>query len=451
MTRITRRSLAWRVYGALLLVCLLGLGSLFWHLYNTREELRYSTLLLQAQGITEGLNAQSDMSQLPHVYAGGELYYTLYDAAGKPLWHSENIPRPLRMRSGTLDEALKPMRLHSYRGRGNIIGVPVPLPDGTTLIVSKLDTLERNLIDALLQTRLLHGLLALPLFLLATALILWALMRWTLRPVRQAAALAEGISPNAPDRRIPLDSLPREIQPLAQAANLALDRLGQALATQKKLVADAAHELRTPLTVLDLRLQKMQHEGKADWPSIEQEMSQLRRLVEQLLTLARRDHAAPAPTIGQSTSLSRLTREIMASLIPLFEHEQRELLADIQDQVLLKTDPDALRDAIRNVLDNALAHGKGSVSVRLRQTLDGGAILDISDEGPGVPQHLRQTVFLRFHKGRQDGTGSGLGLAIARQALHSTGADIYFLDTLPCTVRMRFPPASENRQAMLTK
>lgn len=451
MKRITRRSLAQRVFGALLLVSMLGFGSLLWHLYNTRDELRYSTLLLQAQAITDGLTASSDMSQLPQEYAGGELYYTLYDAQGVALWHSDNLPRPLRMRPGTLDEALKPMRLKSYRGHGKVIGVPVPLADGTTLIVSKLDTLERNLIDALLQTRLLHGLLVLPLFLLATALIMWALMRWTLRPVREAAALAAGISPDAPERRIPLAQLPREILPLAQAANQALDRLGHALATQKQLVADAAHELRTPLTVLDLRLQKMQHEGKADWPSIEQEMGQLRRLVEQLLTLARRDHAAPAPMAGKTISLSRLTRETIASLVPLFEQQQRELHADIQDQVLVAGDADALRDAIRNVVDNALAHGRGTVSVRLRRVLDGGALLDIADQGSGVPPSLRQTVFLRFHKGRQDSTGSGLGLAIARQALQAAGADIQFLDTLPCTVRMRFPPPSENRQATLPK
>ncbi|NYT22612.1 HAMP domain-containing histidine kinase [Alcaligenaceae bacterium] len=437
---MTRRSLASRIFAALLLVSLLGFGSLLWHLYNTRDELRYSTLLLQAQEIAQGLTSASDLSLLPREYAGGELYYTLYDAGGKAMWHSRNLPRALRMRPGTLNEALKPMRLKSYRGHGKVIGVPVQLSDGTTLIVSKLDTLERNLIDALLQTRFLHGLLALPLFLLATALIMWSLMRWTLRPVRQAAVLAAEISPDDPEHRIPLARLPKEVLPLAQAANLALDRLGQALATEKQLVADAAHELRTPLTVLDLRLQKMQHEGKADWPAIEQEMKRLRRLVGQLLTLARRDHALHAGPPGGTVSLSRLAREVVASLIPLFERHHREIHADFLDQVLVGGDADALRDAIRNVVENALAHGAGAVAVRLYRAHDGGAVLDISDAGPGVPPHLRETVFQRFHKGRQDGRGSGLGLAIARQALRNAGADIHFVDATSCTVRLRFPP-----------
>lgn len=446
MKRITRRSLATRVFAALLVVSLLGFGTLLWHLYNTRDELRYSTLLLQAQEIARGVTAQSDLSRLPRKYAGGELYYTLYDADGKALWYSDNLPRPLRMRPGTLDEAIKPMRLKSYRGHGKVIGVPMPLADGNTLIISKLDTLERNLIDALLQTRLLHGLLLLPLFLLATALIIWALMRWTLRPVRQAATLAARINPDEPEHRIPLAHLPKEILPLAQAANQALDRLGQALVTQKQLVADAAHELRTPLTVLDLRLQKMQHEGEPDWPAVEQEVQRLRRLVGQLLTLAQRDHAPSAGAAGDLVSLSRLTRETVASLIPLFEQRERAIQADIQDQVFVRGQADALRDAIRNVVENALAHGQGAVDIRLRRAPDGGAVLEVSDAGPGVPAHLRETLFQRFHKGRQDSAGSGLGLAIARQALQTAGADIRFADTPACTVRMQFPPASENSQ-----
>ncbi|WP_226953762.1 sensor histidine kinase [Mesopusillimonas faecipullorum] len=450
MLRMTRRSLARRVFLALLVVSLLGFGSLLWHLYNTRDELRHSTLLLQALEITEGLKSDSDMHSLPLSYAGGELYYTLYNAQGVALWHSDNLPRPLRMRAGTLNDALRPMRLKSYRGHGKVIGVPVPLEGGSTLIVSKLDTLERKLIDALLQTRLLHGLLALPLVLLCTALLMWGLMRWTLRPVREAAALAAGISPDTPDRRIPLKRLPAEIQPLAQAANQALDRLGHALDTQKQLVADAAHELRTPLTVLDLRLQKMQSEGKADWPSIEGEMRQLRRLVEQLLTLARRDHAGNTSPATGTVSLSRLTREIIASLIPLFEQQSRELCADIEDRISVVADADALRDAIRNLIENALVHGKGSVSVKLHRTPESDIFLDVCDEGPGVPAHQRELVFQRFHKGRSDGNGSGLGLAIARQALQHAGAHIQFLETAFCTVRIRFPATSENRQPNLS-
>lgn len=443
-----RHSLAARIFASLLLVGLLCFGSLLWYLHNTRDELRYSTLLLQAQEIAQGFTASSDFNVLPKQYAGGELFYTLYDAQGAVLWHSPDLPRPLRMRSGTLDEALRPLRLKSFRGHGHIVGVPVRLADGATLIVSKRDTLERGLIEALLQTRLLHSVIALPLFLLLTGLILWGLMRWTLRPVRRATALAAQIHPDHPERRIPLAHLPKEVLPLAQAANLALDRLDRALTTQKQLGADAAHELRTPLTVLDLLLQRMRHEGTADWPLIEQEMQRLRRLVGQLLTLSRRDHAAhvcpEAPTIV--SSLSRLTREAVASLIPLFEQQQRDLEADILDGVPVKGDPDALRDAIRNVVENALLHGQGTVTVRLYLEGQGRPVLDVSDAGPGVPGHMREAIFQRFHKGRQDSAGSGLGLAIARQALHSAGADIYFVSGATCTVRMCFPSNEEDGQ-----
>ncbi|MGE0800555.1 MAG: hypothetical protein AB7G13_10745 [Lautropia sp.] len=88
-------------------------------------------------------------------------------------------------------------------------------------------------------------------------------------------------------QRIPLDALPREMLPLACAANLALERLSQPLAAEKRLVADAAHEPRTPLTVLDLRPQKARMDGHSDWSAIDSDMQQLHQLTEQLLRLAR--------------------------------------------------------------------------------------------------------------------------------------------------------------------
>src|SRR5690606_24276563 len=108
--------------------------------------------------------------------------------------------------------------------------------------------------------------------------------------------------------------------------------------------------------------------------------------------LARRDHALHSSATDDVVSLSRLTREVVASLIPLFEQQEREVQADIQDQVFVGGDADALCDAVLNIVENALAHGQGTVAVRLYRAQDGAALLDISDEGPGVPAHLRETV-----------------------------------------------------------
>ncbi|MCK9510635.1 MAG: HAMP domain-containing histidine kinase [Pigmentiphaga sp.] len=452
-----RRSLAARILVALVLVGLLGFASLAWYLYDTRDELRYSTALLQANAIVQevlatkgtGTAGERGLGQLPRHYGGSELFYTLYSAGGEPVWYSDNLVRPMRMRPGTLEAAMRPLQWRTFRGRGRVIGVPVTLADGGTLIVAKADGLERSLIDALLRTRLLRVLIGFLVFCLVAGLLIGWLLRWTLRPVRQAAALAGEIHPGAPQRRVPLDRLPQEIVPLARAANLGLDRLAQALSAQKQWLADAAHELRTPLTVLDLRLQKMRLEGKTDWPAVEQEVQRLRHLVDQLLTLARQDHAGGDAAQAGSVSLSRIVRETIASLVPLFEQNQRDIQVDLQDHVRIVADAAAVRDAIRNVVENALLHGQGTVAVRLSQAgKGGGAILDVGDEGAGVPLDAQDDMFNRFHKGRQGGAGSGLGLAIARQALRNLGGDVHFVGERPCVVRLRFPATSENGQAV---
>ncbi len=431
-------SLERRILVALLLVFSLGFGSLILYVSDTRDHLRRSILLIQAHEITSGLTAASDLGRLPTHFAGGELSYTLYSPQGQALWFSANLDSPRRLRTGTLEE--EPTLFQPLRsGRGRVISVPVKLADGSTLMVAKEDGLERTLIGALLQTRLWHALIVfLPLCLVAACLILW-LLHWTLRPLTHAARLAAEIGPGNLERRIPLDKLPREIMPLARAVNCGLERLAAALETEKRLVADAAHELRTPLTVLDLRLQKSRLDNHADWPAIEREMQQFRRLVGQLLALARQEQSDARQAQGNShTSIARAARVAVASILPLFEAQGRDIEVDIQDRPLVRGEAGLLRDAIRNVLENALFHGAGTVRLRLRQTAGPGIVLDICDEGPGVPLAEQESMFKRFRKGVQGSVGAGLGLAIVKQTLLNAGGDVRFIGANPCVVRMRF-------------
>lgn len=420
---------------ALLGVFILGFGSLALYLYDTRDELRRSIMFIQAQEIAAGLNAQSDLSQLPSHYAGGELSYTLYSAAGTPLWHSSNLTRPRKLRHTTIDDDSRLFRRPIRSGM--IINVPVVLADGSVLMVAKQDQMERNLIGSLLQARLLRGLMILlPLCLLAACLIRW-LLNWTLQPIKQAARLSTEIGPEKPGLRIPLDKLPHEVLPLARAANLGLDRLADAFETEKRVVADAAHELRTPLTVLDLRLQKSRMDGIADWPAIEHGMQQIRRLINQLLALAQQEQ--PLAKLQQSnstTALSRITREAVVLMLPLLEAQGREIEVDIDDAVQVQGEPNLLLDAIRNVLENAILHGSGRVKVSLKRASDQGAIVNISDEGAGIPLHRQEEMFGRFRKGRQNSDGSGLGLAIAKQTLLNAGGNISFISETPCIVKI---------------
>ncbi|HCA24547.1 MAG TPA: two-component sensor histidine kinase [Pseudomonas sp.] len=434
----SRRSLRLRILVALLLVFVLGSCLSAVHTYGTRDDLRRSILLLQARTVSEGYSADQPINALPRYHAGSEMEYTLYAPDGSLHSFADYMPRPRRLRLPAPED--RDSWWHWSPFGGQVINVPIALPDGSVLMVSRNDAAERAMLNQLLLDRLRHSVLfVIPLGLLATGLIL-ALLHWTLRPVRRATALAAEIGPQAPDQRIPLADLPREVQPLADAANRALDRLASAYDASQRFIADAAHELRTPLTVLDLRLQDARRSGNPDWPALEQEMRQLTRLVEQLLALARQDEGQRATATGERTALSRLVREVAASLLPLFEEQQRALEVAVEDGLQSNGQAEELRQALVNLLENALLHGQGKVRLQARRN---GQWVEVSvgDEGQGVPPVQQEAMFERFRKGRQGSSGTGLGLPIVRRVVENAGGSVRFDAALPSTLRLSLPAA----------
>ena len=236
--------------------------------------------------------------------------------------------------------------------------------------------------------------------------------------------------------RISAGGLPREIQPLVEAVNGALERLSRAYATERRLTADAAHELRTPLAVLNLRLQRARLTGSTDWEAVERELAQMGRLVDQLLDLARKESLSRERRTEELpvVNLSRVVREAAATVLPLMEAAGRELEVDAPDSVQVRGDADDLRDMVRNLLENAILHGRGKVTARIagsgkRTDL---ITIEVADEGPGVPAGQEEAVFQRFRRLNVDNPGSGLGLAIVRHVVRSHGGDAHFLPGTGC-------------------
>ena len=423
-----RSSLERRVLAGLALAFAAGAGALALSLYDTRDQLRRVTLAIQAREIAEGFTMHSDPARLPASHAGGELSYTLYSPQGQVLWFSENLKSPRRLRLPPADGRLPLFGLPIYSGQ--VINVAAPLADGATLMVAKRDVRERQAIGELLQAKLLQSLAMLvPVGLLALLLI-YAMMRWTLRPVQAAARFVQRM-PADRAQPIPTDRLPRELLPLALAVNRTLEQLAQSLANEKRLVADAAHELRTPLTVLDLRLQKAREDAVPDWQAIDADVHGLRRVTGQLLLLARQEQdlgAGEAAPAAAATHLTRLVREIIAAMLPLFESGARRIHADLVDAVHCQGDSSLLHTAICNVLENACYHGQGDVTVALSVHGQGLIRLTVADQGPGVPPERREAMFTRFSKASPGSQGAGLGLAITRKILRNAGGDARFLD-----------------------
>lgn len=269
-------------------------------------------------------------------------------------------------------------------------------------------------------------------------------MYWGLRPILEAGRALNGTSGQS-HARLDTDSLPTEIRPFAVSVNFALDRLAEAYETEKRFTANAAHELRTPLSVLALRLQRARLDGSPDWSAIERDLAQLSRLVKQLLDLAQRHSAAVRDEPAQVVNLARVTRETAALALPLAEQRGRAIEVEAPESVTVSGRAEALGDLLRNLLENALLHGSGLVTVKLVVHDQSGphADLVVMDEGPGIPESLREVIFDRFRKGRADAGGAGLGLSIVREIALAHRARVEFLPTRHCQVRVRFQRCSE--------
>jgi two-component system sensor histidine kinase TctE len=365
----------------------------------------------------------------------GTFAYTIFDPEGRPVAVSPNIDAPLPF----FHEAPKSETHVAHRF------IAVTTPSGHVLVLSRRDSGASAVARGLILSHLIRFFLVwLALILLAIPTI-WYIIGWNLRSIRRASDQAAAIGPLSNDTRIIRDDLPSEIMPLVEAFNGALDRLAMAYNLERQLTADAAHELRTPIAVLDLRLQRGRLTGHIDWPAITREMGQLRRLLDQMLDLARKE-SNDYPEL-EIVRLPRLVRETTAMVLPMAEEKGRDITVDARDELMVFGSPDNLKDMLRNLLENALFHGTGSIKVMLGTGIssDGGdnsVVMEVTDEGAGVPLAKRDLVFERFSKAEQGSPGAGLGLAIVRQVARMHGGTVSFVPVSSgCCVRVVLPRA----------
>ena len=310
-----------------------------------------------------------------------------------------------------------------------------PLPDGGTRLTIRPDSSEQQAVDALIYKRLRRGVtwwIALALF---CAVAIYLLIRWTLHPVRKAAQLAERIGPEQTALRLPVVTLPEELRPLVSAINGGLDRLTEAYSAQTRFIADTSHALRTPLASLYLNLQS-HRDSIPNAGVFEEELLALRHLVDQLLTLARCDTLAAGKQ--ETVKISRLARQTAAVMVPLIDAQGRLLEAEIADGLEASVDEMAFTELIKIGIDNALVHGKGTITLRM-SVAGKDVMIEIKDQGNGPPAEARAEVFNRFCKLSPDTRGNGLGLSIAQEIVRRYNGEISFPDTKDCTLLIRLP------------
>jgi two-component system OmpR family sensor kinase len=261
-----------------------------------------------------------------------------------------------------------------------------------------------------------------------------------MRPIKALTGLSRQItSTRDPSKRIPVPESDDEVGELArtmdgmlQALDEARSEREQSLERQREFVADASHELRTPLTSIHANLELLQAAAvgaEEDQHAVDSALTSTKRmsgLVSDLLLLARADAGRRVAT--RDIDLAAIAAGALEEVQPLAG--ERRIESQLEGPLPLQGNPDELHRLIRNLLENAVRHTPEKTTVELTARRDGGeALLEVIDDGPGIPAAMEDQVFDRFVRGdgpsdTAGGGGSGLGLAIVRAVAESHGGSV---------------------------
>ncbi|HEL5321574.1 TPA: sensor histidine kinase [Stenotrophomonas maltophilia] len=356
-----------------------------------------------------------------------EVHGEVVDSAGARLYGDlpEALPRPA-IASGNDDEAV----YYDARVRGQpvrMVEVVVSAGPGHDIRLRVAETLRK-------RHRLERKLLLTSVPFQAAILTLAAWLAWsgTGAAARHANLVARKLASPRPDPLAPLDpaqEAPRELWPAVEAYNALLQRLDAMQDAQRRFVSNAAHQLRTPLAAMQVELESSlrQHDPQAQQLALSGTLAGLARLqhlVNQLLMLSRSEdpHGSALPL--QPVDLAALARGVVE------RYADRALAAGVDlgyegpdDGVQVQGDPQLLREALGNLLDNALRYGAvpGVITLGVRQETEGVQAW-VDDDGAGIAEAERTRVTERFYRASSEGDGCGLGLAIAAEIAQRHGA-----------------------------
>ncbi len=300
---------------------------------------------------------------------------------------------------------------------------PVPLENGHTpnlyvAVIASLASVDQP-IRFLIPALTIGGLMLLVIVGFAT----FYLTGRAFRPVDQMISDAKDITGTSLHRRVFEPEGDDEISRLAITMNRMLERLEESAESSRRFVADASHELKSPISALQTSLEvSLLRPQEADWPRVAldglTEAHRMQTLVEDLLILAKAD-AGRLKLKFESVDLDELVIE-----------EARRARSRTTSKIRLSSvsggrvigEAEKLRSVVRNLMENAIRHCESTVSIALKQE-GSSVVFEVLDDGPGVPEADRETIFRRFvrldeSRSRGDG-GSGLGLAITKSIVEA--------------------------------
>jgi signal transduction histidine kinase len=320
------------------------------------------------------------------------------------------------------------------------------LPDGDRLLVGKniddLDAFARKI-----ETALLLG-VSLVFVLAAVASV--SVTRRTVGRIESINATSRAIMQSGLGQRIPQRGTHDEWDQLAANLNMMLDRIEGLMQEVKQVTDNVAHDLRTPLARMRGRLEKAynaQRGSDDDRTLIADTLADLDGVLRMFSSLMRISHieASDRTDAFRAVNLSEVASDVVELFDAAAEDTGVHLAVAGDRSVPVAGDRDLLFDAVANLVDNAIKHGRegGRVTVQVGQG-DGGAVISVADDGPGIPADEHQQVFKRFYRlersRRTPGNGLGLSLVAAVARLHGARVDVE--DNAPgLKLRLRFPSA----------
>jgi signal transduction histidine kinase len=246
-------------------------------------------------------------------------------------------------------------------------------------------------------------------------------------PMTQLADRAERLGAGE-SRFQPLVTGIREVDRVSEVLARSAHQMTRSLASERDFASDASHQLRTPLTALLMRLEEIAVTD--DLVVVQEEASiaitQVERLttvVDELLSRTRRGHDATPPSVSLDSVIASLQREWQ----PAFEQARRSVRVHGQRGLSVRATPVALSQVLSTLLENSLAHGRGTVDVEARRS-GPSVVVEVSDQGDGVPSTIAPHIFERSVSMARS---TGLGLALARDLAEANGGRLELIQTQP--------------------
>jgi two-component system OmpR family sensor kinase len=316
----------------------------------------------------------------------------------------------------------------TLRDASRLLAVPVRSNGRPMIAVVGTSTETRaDSLSDLLGVLLLGG----PIALLLASLAAYGGAGAALRPVEAMRARAAEISAAAPEERLPVSPAHDEIARLGNTLNAMLVRLGEALAHERRFVADASHELRTPLAILKTELELALGEGRTReelhdaLASAAEETDRLTQLAEDLLLLAQTD-GGRLPVALEPVELDAMLGDVFERFARRAHEGRREIEIACTEDLSGRFDRLRLEQALGNLLDNSLRYGAGAIELRA-QARDGRVEIHVADRGKGFPAGFTERAFERFSRpaDTRSTSGAGLGMAIVESIAIAHGGSAH--------------------------